>query len=97
MTAAAALKTFGFNRYYNGYYFYPIPTGGQLYQYFLQMIDNANQQIMIKAMDLTDVNQAYFVLPDYWSQFKVIAEKAAKDAEIVAKINDHIYIYKYSK
>ncbi|MBD3360089.1 MAG: hypothetical protein GF365_05295 [Candidatus Buchananbacteria bacterium] len=97
MTAAAALKTFGFNRYYNGYYFYPIPTGGQLYQYFLQMIDNTNQKIMLQAMDLTDVKQAYFVLPGYWSQSKIIAEKAAKDAEIVTKINDHIYIYKYSK
>lgn len=97
MTAVAALKTFGFTKYYNDYYFYPIPTGGQLYQYFLQMIDNASKQIMIEAMELTGVEQAYFVLPDYWSQFKVIAEKANKEAEIVTNINKKIYIYKYSK
>ncbi len=30
MTSVAALKIFGFTRYYNGQYFYPIPTGGLL-------------------------------------------------------------------
>lgn len=61
------------------------------------MIDNANRQIMLEAMALTEVEQAYFVLPNYWNQATVIAEKAAKAAELVTTINEHIYIYKYSK
>jgi hypothetical protein len=98
MTSAAALKTFGFTKYYNGYYFYPIPTGGQLYQYFLQMTnDNTSRQTMRQAMDLAGVNVAYFVLPTYWSRFKVIATTAEKDALKVINLNDQIFIYKYQK
>ena len=62
-----------------------------------KILGEAGKQIMIEAMELTGVEQAYFVLPDYWSQFKVIAEKANKEAEIVTNINKKIYIYKYSK
>ncbi len=98
MTSAAALKTFGFNRYYKGHYFYPIPTGGNLYQYFEKMIyEDTSKQTIIEAIDLTGVKTAYFVLPSYWSRFAIIAEQAKKSADQIFSLDDEIYIYKYFK
>jgi len=98
MTSAAALKTYGFTRYNNGQYFYPIPTGGQLYQYFDKMLyQDTSKQTMDQAMDLLGVKTAYFTLSNYWTQFKVISEKASQDAKAIYSINDKIYIYKFTK
>jgi len=98
MTSAAALKTFGFTKYYNGHYFYPIPTGGQLYGIFEKMIyEQTSRETMIEAMELTGVNQAYFVLPSYWSQFELLKEKAQKETDEIYNLKDKISIFKFSK
>ncbi len=98
MTSAAALKTFGFTRYYNGQYFYPIPTGGELYQYFEKMIyETPSKQNILEAMDLTGVNQAYFVLPSYWSRFTIISDAALPEANAAYNLDDKILIFKYFK
>jgi len=98
MTSAAALKTFGFSRYYNGHYFYPIPTGGDLYSYFEKMIyEKPAKQTAVEAMELAGVSQAYFALPGYWSRFKIIAEDAKKEADDVFSLDDKVLILKYLK
>jgi len=96
MTSAAALKTFGFNKYYNGHYFYPIPTGGKLYQYFEKMLyQNPSKKTMIEAMNLTGVKTAYFVLTEDWAQAEIIIEKAKKEADKIYQLNEKYFIFKY--
>jgi len=98
-TSAMALRTFGFNRYYNNIYFYPIPTSGPLYQYFLDMVYNeASSETMNEAMDLAQVNEAYFVLPKYWWAFSQILAEAKLSADSWEKIGDgQSYVFKYTK
>ncbi|MCX6740467.1 MAG: hypothetical protein NTZ49_04540 [Candidatus Parcubacteria bacterium] len=97
-TSAAALKTFGFTRYYHGHYFYPIPTGGELYKYYESMIyEKASKETMIKAMDLADVDIAYFVLPFYWSRFETISKQAEASADAVYNLGNKVMVFKYYK
>ncbi len=67
-TSSAALQEFGFRKYYHGnIFYYPIPTGGPLYQSFLSMVENQPSINTIKtAMKTAGVHKAYFVVSDYW-------------------------------
>jgi len=97
-TSAAALQTFGFSKYYAGQYFYPIPTGGQLYGFYEKMIyESTTKKTMEKAMNYMGVKTAYFVLPTYWSHFADISAQAKKDADGIYTVNDKIWIFKYFK
>ena len=98
-TGAMALRSLGFNRYYNNLYFYPIPTSGPLYQYFLNMVYiRANRETMNEAMNLARVNEAYFVLPKYWWAFNKIVAEAKLSADSWQKIGTgQIYIFKYTR
>ncbi|MFC1598736.1 hypothetical protein ACFL2U_01885 [Patescibacteria group bacterium] len=96
MTSAAALKTFGFVNYYNNHYFYPIPTGGQLYSYFEKMLyQSPNKETILEAMNITGVATAYFILPQDWHQAEIIIEKAKKEADKIYQLNEKYYIFKY--
>ncbi len=98
-TSAMALRTFGFNRYQNGVYFYPIPTSGPLYQYFLSMVyDQASRETMTEAINLAQVDEAYFVLPKYWWAFSQILAEAKLSADSWQKIGEgQSYVFKYTR
>ena len=98
-TGAMALRSFGFNRYYQNLYFYPIPTSGPLYQYFLNMVYvQANRETMNAAMNLAQVDEAYFILPKYWWAFSKILAEAKLSADSWQKIDTgQLYIFKYTK
>jgi len=96
--SAAALKEFGFKKYYkNDLYFYPVPTGGPLYQYYLKMVyDEPNQVNMNEAMNLAGVKLGYFVLNKYWWAFPKILEDAKTTAKNYEKFGDgDVYVFKY--
>ncbi len=96
MASAAAIKTFGFSRYYNGQYFYPIPTGGELYRYFETMIyETPDKKNLEQAMDKVGVKVAYFILPSYWSRYALITEEAKKHADVIYNLDDKVMIFKY--
>ncbi|MCX6745867.1 MAG: hypothetical protein NTX00_02485 [Candidatus Parcubacteria bacterium] len=98
MESIAALKTFGFSKYYAGQYFYPIPTGARLYSYFEKMIyQSATKQTVEEAMDYTGVKTAYFVLPTYWSHFVDISAQAKNEADGIYTVDDKIWVFKYFK
>lgn len=80
-------------------YFYPIPTGGPLYQYYLDMVyKRPSRETMISAMDLAGVNQGYFVLNKYWWAFDKIRAEAELEADSWEKIaSGEIYIFQYKK
>jgi len=105
--SAAALHEFGFKKYYiseigdrrSEIFFYPIPTGGRLYAYYLDMVyKEPSRETMLKAMELTGVNEAYFVLNKYWWAFdKILAEAKleANSYEIIDK--GEVYVFRYLK
>jgi hypothetical protein len=96
--SAAAIQEFGFKKYYkNDIFYYPIPTGDPLYQLYLDMVyKKPTKETMLRAMDLAGVNEAYFVLNDYWWQSAKIREEATATAESFEKIDDEkIFVFKY--
>jgi hypothetical protein len=107
--SVAALKTFGFNRYFQNYqeirnwqdinvYFYPIPTGGPLYRTYLDMVyKKADRETAQKASDLTGAKTVYFILNKYWWAFDKIKEEAKMEANTSSSLEDgDIVIFKYS-
>jgi hypothetical protein len=99
--SAAALKTFGFDNYYSSHqgplYFYPIPTGGILYQYYLDMVyKNPDKITMQKAMALTGTKEAYLVINKYWHDSSKIIKAAKLSANSWQELgNNDIFIFKY--
>lgn len=98
--SAAALKQYGFKKYYkDNIFYYPIPTGGPLYQYYLKMVyEKPERKTMLEAMDMAGVDTGYFVLNKYWWAFPKILEEAKAEANSWQEIDsDEIYIFKYKK
>lgn len=100
--SAAALQELGFNHYYQTslgpVYFYPIPTGGPLYQYYLNMVyKNPNQENMIGALNLTGVENGYLIINKYWYQSDRLINEAKLMAAKWWTINDQVYIFKYTR
>lgn len=74
--SAAALETFGFKQYFHGtIFYYPIPTGGELYTHFLAMNDMPNLATIQNVRELTDASTVFFVVNDYWWNAKNIIEQ----------------------
>jgi len=96
--SAAAVRQYGFSHYYkNNIFYYPIPTGGPLYNYYLKMVyQKPSRQTMAEAMNLADVREGYFVLNKYWWAFDKILDKAKLEAQSWQEINQgQVYIFKY--
>lgn len=100
-TSVASLKELGFNHYFetkNGpIFFYPIPTGGKLYQYYLEMVENKpNRETMNQAMDLVGVKESYFVISKYWWLSNRVIAEAKINADTYWAINGgDIYVFKF--
>ncbi len=100
--SAAALDQLGFDHYYETssgpIYFYPIPTGGLLYQYYLAMVyQSPNRATMKEAMTLAGVNESYLVVNKYWFQSDRVIGLAKLTADSYQSINNDIYIFKYKR
>jgi hypothetical protein len=81
--SAAALQEFGFKTYYqNDIFYYPIPTGGELYQVYLDMTnEDPTRERVFVAMDLAGVDKAFFVVNEYWWESAKIIEHAKLEAD----------------
>jgi hypothetical protein len=97
MVSAAAVREFGFAKYFGPYFYYPIPTGDPLYQYYLKMVyEPPTRATITEAADLTGVHLVYFVLNDYWTDADKITEAAKSTADNTTEIdNGKIWIFKY--
>jgi len=96
--SAAALHEFGFKKYYKqNIFYYPIPTGAPLYQYYLDMVYNKpSYNTALMAMDLAGVDTAYFVLNKYWWAFPKILAEAKLEANSWQKFgNNEVYVFTY--
>ncbi|MFH1047660.1 MAG: hypothetical protein V1738_05125 [Patescibacteria group bacterium] len=104
--SAAAIRELGFKKYFAStsenetepIFFYPIPTGGPLYQIYLETNDSFGDRTVVEqAMDLTGANSAYYVVNHYWWQAQQIIIKAKKDADAWWPIDDKIWVFKYER
>lgn len=99
--SAAALQEFGFKKYFNAnndqLFYYSIPTGGALYQYYLEMANKKpTKEIMKNAMKLVGVKESYFVINKYWWRSGQTIDLAKLVADEYAAIgNGDIYIFKF--
>lgn len=101
---AAALKIFGFERYYRladgqELFFYPIPTSSPLYQYYLDMVyKTPAKKTMAEAMDLVGVKEGYLVVNKYWWAFdKIVAAGKVEADSWQALDNGAVYIFRYGR
>jgi archaellin len=108
--SVAALREYGFLKYYKiaaaaqpsaspgEVFYYPIPTGGPLYQFYLDMVyKKPSRETMEKAMDFAGVDEGYFVLNKYWWAFPKILDEAKLVADSWEEIgNGEVYIFKYN-
>jgi hypothetical protein len=101
--AATALQEFGFSRYLptpeGEQYFYSIPTGGPLYQYFRKMVyEEPIKKYMVEAMDFAGVDTAYFVHTNYWAPAATIRDQAKIEADEWWELaGGRVWVYKYQK
>ncbi|MFA5318369.1 MAG: hypothetical protein WC323_02755 [Patescibacteria group bacterium] len=108
--SAAALREFGFKKYYTispdisqeesrggvKIFYYPIPTGDALYQYYLKMVyEKADKKTALEAANLVGADTVYFVLNDYWWAYDKILAEAKLETDEIKNINNEIYIFKY--
>ncbi len=95
-TSVAAIKLYGFEPVYNNYFYYPIPTGDELYQIYLKMVnDQPRIEYINEAKQLTRISTVYFVLPKYWDNFNQIKSAAEQIAIEHHSIDEQIEIFKF--
>jgi len=103
MTSVAAIREFGFKKYFHDlknkkdYFYYPIPTGDPLYQYYLDMVyKNPNKKTAEAAGAFMGVQHVYFVLSSYWDKFEELTEKAKQGADTWQSIDqDKAFVFYY--
>jgi hypothetical protein len=106
MTSVAAIKEFGFAKYYPAqddseklYFYYPIPTGDPLYQYYLDMVyQKPTKALALEAGSLVGVDTVYLILDSYWWKFDQLVEEAKQQADVWQAI-DHgkAYVFRYER
>ncbi|KKW29273.1 MAG: hypothetical protein UY72_C0052G0001, partial [Candidatus Uhrbacteria bacterium GW2011_GWD2_52_7] len=98
--SAAAVDAFGFAHYFPGdIFYYPIPTGGPLYNIFLSMVDESpSREHALEAMELTQADTVYLVVNVYWWRSDRIIAAAKEQADDWFALNDGaVTIFKFTK
>ncbi|MFH1142123.1 MAG: hypothetical protein V1695_00245 [Candidatus Uhrbacteria bacterium] len=94
--SAAAIWSFGFKQYYDNMFYYPIPTGGELYNYFLTMNDTPDRDTAESTISLISADKLFYVVNDYWWEAPRIIETAKRTADSWVSIDaGKIYIFEY--
>lgn len=101
MMAAAALQEFGFARYLatpqGKILWYPIPTGGQLYPFFLALNVSPGKETAREAAAFTGANTVFFAVHAYWPYAADIRHGAQQTADAILSIgNGDILLYEYN-
>ncbi len=95
--SAGAVSLLGFKRYAGDVFFYPIPTGGPLYDQFLHMTyDQPSWDIAREAGHLGQSTLVYVVIDDYWWKAATVSETLQTIANQHWTINDgKVNVYKF--
>jgi len=97
--SAAALREYGFKTYFkHSIFYYPIPTGSPMYQYYLAMVEKPDLKQITAAMDLAGVDRAYLVLNSYWWQYNKLVAQTATIADSYQDIGGgQVTVFVFSK
>lgn len=96
--SAAAVNEFGFSQYYNGNFYYPLPTGtNPLYQVFLNAAERGlPMRDIIKPATNLGVTKIFLVLNRYWADYETLSQVAQKEANAWWDIgNGRLTVYRY--
>ncbi len=96
--SAAAVNEFGFKRYTaDDVFFYPIPTGGKLYEIYLKMTyEDPSIETVREAARLGSSDLVFVVINDYWWKAEELNEAVSEIADKEWPIRDgKIMIYKF--
>lgn len=103
LVSAAALDTYSFAKYFStekgDVFYYAIPTGGKLYEYYGAMIYRGQKrEYMEDLMNYVGVSTSYFVVNSYWGNSAAIIEGASQTADEIHPIeNGKIWVFVYHK
>lgn len=96
--SASALETYGFLRYTNGdVFYYPLPTGGPLYQLFLKVssVEGTKEDIKQAAV-LTQSKTIYVVIDKYWWNADRVNEQLTGWADQAVSFEDgSVWVYRF--
>lgn len=98
--SAAAIQEIGF-RYWGELFFYPIPTGGELYELFLAMNESPTRETAARALALVpqhgDIDTLYFLVNAYWWDAPRIIETAKSTADAWKSVGEggQVYVFEY--
>ncbi len=99
--AAAAVNEFGFKRYAEDVFFYPIPTGGPLYQVYLKMTyEDPSLETVREAARLGKSDLVFVVINDYWWKAEELNERIgliAQDSWDIENGKVKIYVFDVAK
>ncbi|MFH1078419.1 MAG: hypothetical protein V1745_04045, partial [Patescibacteria group bacterium] len=96
--SAAGVSTLGFKRYAKDVFFYPIPTGGPLYETYLRMTYSEPSRDTVKdAAILAAADVVYVVLNDYWWRSQPVSESIAAIADQEWTLGDpwRVRVYRF--
>jgi len=97
--SAAAIDLYGFAKYYDDLFYYPLPTSSPLYQSYLDLAYQKKpiNSVLNKIVAQTSQSDIYFVINDYWDGFANIVDEHKKNATSWQIIGpDKIYIFYYN-
>lgn len=98
VVASAAVREFGFAKYYTipgprgdeKIFYYPIPTTSPLYTYFTQALTENTRTAVESAMNLVGVQRAYLVINDYERRLGSALQKARDSANRSWRIDNGV-------
>jgi hypothetical protein len=105
--SAAAIRELGFDNYFGDLFFYPIPTGGALYELFLEMNDTPGRTTATTAKQLAEdacrdtpecvpPETVFYVVNDYWWQSERLVEIGKQTSDDWYSLdNGAVYIFEY--
>lgn len=97
--AAAAVREFGFSRYYAGHYYYPLPTGtNPLYRVYLNAAERGlpTREVVAEASHAAGVPQVFLVLNRYWADYITLVSAAQNEADDWWEVDDgRLTIFRY--
>lgn len=108
--SAAAIRHLGFeNRYFHDQYFYPVPTGGAFYNYFLEMNAHPTKETAMEALGLVkDIcaldatciqpEALYYIVDSYWWEASRIIETSKGIADDWFSVgNGNVFVFRFEQ
>ena len=91
---AAAIKEFGFKRYYDSWFYYSVQTGGLLYDYYLRLLEKPDRGLIEELLNKTGSDECFIIVNDYWWGFDRITEEMKVISDNWYSLNDGtIYVF----